>query len=304
MKKIITIGSALIDVFVKSDQFHLGKGKEGTLLCSKYGDKVEVDDFLLVGGGGAGNTAVGFARQGFEVAVIAELGKDLLADLVISEQRKEGVTTNLINQEKREQTGLSVILIAPQGGRTILVHRGASCLLEKTDLNWQAVGQADWVHQANTSGQLPLLEELFRVAAERQIGVSWNPGKADIQLVASHRLPVNKLKVDLLIVNFEEWQLFGSAQSQLAERIKEIVITNGRQGGQVLQAGRQICAYQIDTRVKPVDETGAGDAFGVGYVTAHLRGKTVDEKCQLGVKNAAAVVSHLGAKTGLLRGHA
>lgn len=88
MKKIITVGSALIDVFVKSDEFQLGKSKEGLMLCSQYGDKIEVDEFALLGGGGAGNTAVGFARQGFEVSLISETGKDVLADLIFAEQKK------------------------------------------------------------------------------------------------------------------------------------------------------------------------------------------------------------------------
>lgn len=300
MKKVITIGSALIDVFVKSDDFQLTKSQAGVLLCNLYGDKVEVDEFALVGGGGAGNTAVGFARQGFSVSLIAEMGRDLLADLVLSEQQKAGVEVDLVNQEKREETGLSVVLVAPEGGRTILVHRGAASLLEKEDVDWKKVAKADWVHQTNSSGQWPLLNELFKQAKENKIGVSWNPGKQDIEAMKKGRLRVEDVKADILLLNKEEWAMCHQFADKLKDVIREIVITDGRRGGEVILDGQVGCNYAIK-RVRPLDETGAGDAFGVGYVSAHLRGQSLQDKCELGSKNAASVVAQIGAKAGLLK---
>ena len=52
--------------------------------------------------------------------------------------------------------------------------------------------------------------------------------------------------------------------------------------------------------VTAIQETGAGDAFAVGYIVAHILGKNIKESSEWGVKNATSVIEKMGAKTGLL----
>nr|MBP7768842.1 carbohydrate kinase family protein [Candidatus Woesebacteria bacterium] len=49
-----------------------------------------------------------------------------------------------------------------------------------------------------------------------------------------------------------------------------------------------------------VDETGAGDAFAVGYVTAKRHGDSSDSAIQWALRNSQSVVQHIGATAGLL----
>ena len=49
-----------------------------------------------------------------------------------------------------------------------------------------------------------------------------------------------------------------------------------------------------------VDSTGAGDAFGSGFVAGLMLGKPIEEAVEWGKKQAASVVEHIGAKKGLL----
>jgi len=139
MYDLITIGSALIDIFIRSKQFILRPTSKGTLICQLYGEKIDVDSFLIATGGGGSNAAVGFARAGFNVATVTETGKDTLADLLLSEFHKECVATNYVAQERREETGGSVIMLGEDGGRTVMVHRGASSLLDPHDIPMRAV---------------------------------------------------------------------------------------------------------------------------------------------------------------------
>lgn len=298
---VITIGSTLIDVFIESDELSVKKTSDGVMLCQLLGDKIDVDRFTVSSGGGASNTAVGFARQGFRTAIISELGKDTLAETALHDLRDEGVVTRYVTQEKREQTGMSVILVAPDGRRTVFVHRAAASMLEKRDVNWRLVEQSKWVHLTNVSGQKDLLEKLFTIVQDdHDPGFSWNPGKADIELLTNYQLDIPKNAIDILFVNEEEWEMCKSVQLALQDRVKQIVITNGKKGGRILLNGKAHCSYEID-KVKTLEVTGAGDAFAVGFVSQHLRGNDIDECYKLGKKNAASVVQQIGAKKGLLK---
>ena len=58
---------------------------------------------------------------------------------------------------------------------------------------------------------------------------------------------------------------------------------------------KEIRAYK-----KAVEETGAGDAFCVGFVSAYLYHQSLETCLEWGKRNAASVVTQIGAKDGLL----
>jgi ribokinase len=112
MPDVISIGSALIDIFIHSDQFTIHQDQQNVLLCQDFGEKIEVESLTVHTGGGGSNTAVGFARMGFSTAIIAETGRDAFAQIVSSELEREQVDTSLLVREHKEQTGGSVILVS------------------------------------------------------------------------------------------------------------------------------------------------------------------------------------------------
>lgn len=299
-KKIATIGSALTDIFVYSDEFSLQSAQEGVLLCSRYGEKIEVGELHFLAGGGGCNTAVGFARLGYETSVFSELGQDQFAEHIIATLEEEAVNTSGMVREKREQTGVSIILLAADGGRTVLVHRGAAAQLEETDITWNNFSP-EWVHLTSVGGENSLLQRLFSEKARQGFGVSWTPGKPEIELLVSPKTELMVLTPTILLINKEEWTALSSVQAHFNQHSKYVVVTDGRNGGQVLQNGQPVSSYSVEE--KPVvDETGAGDAFAVGFVSAFLNDKSIEESCELGKRNAASVVQQYGAQAGLLRG--
>ena len=159
--RIITIGSALIDIFIRSE--HFLKDSHGIIRVGEVGGKFDVDSFILKTGGGASNTAVGFSRLGFDSAIISETGHDELAKTVIEDLRKEKVDISLMIHEKKEETGGSVILVLADGSRAVLVHRGASSQLDPKDIDIKEISQADWIHISSLSGRLDTLKHIFSV---------------------------------------------------------------------------------------------------------------------------------------------
>lgn len=300
MHDIITIGSALVDIFIKSHQFVLKPMGKGTLICQVYGEKIDVDGFKVVSGGGGSNTAVGFARAGFSVATVTETGKDAFAQVILNEFHTECVSTNYIAQEKREETGGSVILIGEDGGRTVMVHRGASSLLDPHDIPMRAVKLANWIHLSSISGRLSTIEKIVAGLEEGHTSCSWNPGAAELDLINAKKLKADTIPCQIMIVNLEEWKKIRMHQQAFKAVVPEIIVTDGQRGGKLYLKNVRRPHNYSSSGVRTVDATGAGDAFGVGYVSARLKGLAPLEALEWGIANAGSVVSQLGAKGGLL----
>lgn len=299
MDDIITIGSALVDIFISSKDFHLKKEGSALWLCEKYDAKIAVDNFKVTTGGGGSNTAVGFSRMGFTTSIVAELGVDAWSELLLSDFKKEQVDPSLLVLERQEATGGSVILSSPDGGRTVMVHRGAASMLDAKDIPDHALINSRWLHLSSISGQQSALQKIFSLVSQYQKQFSWNPGSAEIKLLNEGQLNLTGIKVTVLFVNQGEWESLATVQEQLHRQCVQIVVTNSDRGGSVYQSG-QLHHQYTGAKVEVVDGTGAGDSFAVGYVTAILNGVNIRHQADWGKKNAASVIAQVGAKAGLL----
>lgn len=306
MYDIITIGSSVIDTFIESKQFKLIGSNKGALLCQVFGDKVEIDNYTITTGGGGSNTAVGFARMGYKTGVVSELGTDLFSKVIKEDLQKEFVSCQFLVNEKKEKTGGSVILLSKGGGRTVLVHRGAASQLDPQDLPKNHLENAKFVHLSSIGGNQATLEAIFETLTPKknsqQYKMSWNPGKGELELLKSGKIEAKHIPCEIFIVNKEEWQMIVDKQAEILQYFFQIIVTDGKNGGEVLVNGKKVLNFKSSdlTANKVIDETGAGDAFCVGYVTGFLCGLDYEKCTALGVKNAGSVVQYIGAKAGLL----
>lgn len=299
MHDVITIGSALVDIFISSKDFHLKKEASALWLCEKYDEKIEVDSFKVTTGGGGSNTAVGFSRLGFKTGVVAELGTDSWSKLLLNDFEKEDVDTSLLVLERKEETGGSVILSAPDGGRTIMVHRGAASMLDAKDIPDHALIDTKWIHLSSISGQQEALHKIFSLVSKHKKQFSWNPGKDEIELLNEGKVNLIGVDVTVLFVNQKEWDSLTLVHDQLHQQCVQIVVTNSEKGGAVYQSGQLHHEYSR-AAVKVANGTGAGDSFAVGYVAAILSGVNIRNQADWGKKNAGSVIQQIGAKAGLL----
>ena len=300
MPDVITIGSSLVDIFIRSPKFAVKKTAKSKQFAVE-GDKVEMEEMQVFSGGGGTNTAVGLSRLGFQVSLISETGKDNFSHIVLAELKSEGVDTSLVVGERKENTGGSVILVAEDGQRTALIHRGASSMLDPYDISPFGIGQARWVHLTNIAGRLDTLRKIFELVKKNpQTNMSWNPGKQELALITEGKLKIDEIPAKVLIVNEEEWELVKEKQAELIKEIPEIVVTQGKKGGFVYEHGKKSIKFMA-SGAKALESTGAGDAFCSGYAAGQILGKPVRVCVEWGVRNAGSVVQHFGAKQGLLR---
>lgn len=315
MLDVVSIGSATLDIFLKSDQFKIDRHEQGVYLCEKYEGKIEARELVMASGGGATNSAVSFSRNGLRVAPIIEMGKDPASETILSELKREGVDLSFVIQEEAEITAVSVILLSGKGSGSIVTFRGASKMLTIGDIPFDKLGMilrpGGWIYLTSVGGDMELVEKVLSWGKEKGRKVFWNPGAVEIsKLKSQNSKPQLKTQIfpDILQLNRKEAvEFFGvkftddeiwKAEHCPAPEGTILIITDGERGGRECLQGK--CSWYQGIKTKMVDSTGAGDAFGSGFVTGLIKGKSIEESVEFGRRQAANVVKFIGAKQGLI----
>jgi ribokinase len=88
----------------------------------------------------------------------------------------------------------------------------------------------------------------------------------------------------------------------LARLVPIAVVSDGPKGV-VATDGKQIITAGMYEDVPVVDRTGAGDAFGSGFVAQIAQGKSLRDAIIFASANSTSVVGQIGAKAGILHVH-
>ncbi len=310
MFDIITFGSATQDIYLKSKNFRPVSGKTfmtGQGICLPLGSKIEIEGISIFSGGGGTNVAATFKNQGFKVAYCGMVGEDCFGGLVIKELKDRKIDVNFVRQTKAKSTNLSIFLIYPKKDRTILVYRGASDLLSKKDIPWSKIKNAKWFYLAPFAGPLAgLTEKLISFAKRNGIRVAFNPGYNQLTLPQPTLARILQ-KVDVLILNREEASLLTKIpyqkEAQVFKKIDALcpgvaIMTKGADG--VIVSDGQYLYRAASLGLKELDRTGAGDAFGSGFVAGLMQKNDIVFAIQLAMANSGYNLTRWGAKDGLL----
>lgn len=327
MFDIITIGTATRDVFLTSPLFKIVRDPEhlerlgfptGEAQCFALGGKLEVGKPILTIGGGAANSAMTFARQGLKTAALIKLGDDENGRAVLSDLKKEGVTT-LAAQDKETGTAYSVILLSPSGERTILNYRGASEFLKKSDIALSKI-KSRWAYISPGRIHLEVIRALIRGLKKNRTLIAMNPSKYYLELGLKRFKPILD-KLDVVIMNREEAAyLTGTKyedEKKIFKKFDELsnclaIMTEGLKGV-LVSDGKTVYKAGTYKEKRVVDRTGAGDALGSGFVASLAQAtrrkdyrscmydrKMIEAAIKLGSANATSVVEKIGAQEGIL----
>jgi len=307
MYDIISIGSATLDVFLRSKGLEIEKENGAKEICVRYGAKISVDELYFESGGGGTNTAVTFARQGLKVASIVKVGDDFAGEKIKRDLEKEGIDIKKIVTEIGGLTDYSTILWAPDGGRTILVYRGKT-KLEEDEISFDQL-ETKWFYVTSVEGNFNVIEKCVVHCMGSGIKVAWNPGMNEIQ--QKEILSVMLNDITLLNLNKEEMaEVLGVEVLKVNDLLKKaqelpceyVVITDDRNGSYLHKKRDNFwwhCGIFED--VPKYESTGAGDAFGSGLVTGFIKELSINDCLKLATANASSVVSRVGAKKGILK---
>ncbi len=308
MKKILGLGNAIVDVltFIEDeslfDKLGVTKGSM-RLIDDNEVERIleEVVDYerYMIAGGSASNTISGLAKLGARTGFVGKIGDDEVGAFFKTDLQETGVRTHLFSSELL--SGQSMILISPDGERTMNTYLGAACELVPEDLNDHIFGGYDYFH---IEGYLVQNHDLIRKAVQlaKKNGLKVSIDLASFNVVAENLDFLQQIimdYVDIVFANEEEARsLTGlepvDALHEIASMCEIAVVKVGKDGSYVKAQGKEyriqaICADCVDT-------TGAGDLFASGFLYGLTLGLPFDKCGQIGSVTAGNVVEVPGAK--------
>ena len=309
---VLAIGNALVDVIttappeflaergIAKGSMRLIPADESETLYAAMGPGREIS------GGSAANTVAGMAALGAKPAFVGRVADDQLGKVFAHDIRAAGVTYTTAPSAGGDPTGRCLIVVTPDGERTMSTYLGACQELSEADLDADSVAAAEILY---LEGYLwdPLVP---RAAMKKAIEVARaNDRKvaftlSDVFCVEGHRADFQELlksHVDLVFGNEHEvcalyqTNSIDAAMAELAQHSVMAVVTRSSAGAVVLEGGRRH-VIAGETVAKVVDSTGAGDMFAGGFMAGMVEGRSLPDCARIGCITAAEIISQYGAR--------
>lgn len=265
-------------------------------------EEVKVGELSISGGGSAANVSVGASRLGLKVGFLGNVGKDYFGKLLLEEFRREGVDTSRV-RVLEGMTGLALCLVNGAGERSILVYGGVNSNFSLANVDEEYVKEARAVFLSSVEGPkvLGAMEALCRIASQEGATIFFDPGCLFVEKGVGALKEILALSAVVKLNKVEAARLTGEKDMvKGAKKIRElgpkvVLITLGGEGCYVLAEGLET---KIPTypRFKPLDKTGAGDAFDAGFLAGFLRGWSVEESVKFGNLVASISITKVGAR--------
>jgi sugar/nucleoside kinase (ribokinase family) len=319
MRDVVAIGSTTLDLFFKTrfDVIRWPKTPLGKALVVPLGEKFGTEDVHITIGGNAANAAVTFARQGFSCALFTKIGNDIAGREVLRTLRREHVGATLVEVTPRRRTSQSILLLQ-KGERSIITYHGAIDEFTLRRVRLDAL-KAAWWYVSLPGDSYKAFNRLLSYATRHGIKVALNPSYKHLVGAGRQQLVKHLKKLALLVLNEGEAALLTGIPFRNEKKVFKVLdnmvpgivaVTQGQKGSMVSD-GHHIYHARIFKEHNLADRTGAGDAFGAGFVAGLVR---TGEQCAKGIcnprsisyalrlasANAASVIERIGATEGTL----
>jgi len=308
---VVGVGSAIVDLTARVTPGDLaGPGlAPGTMTLVDEGQAARLAAAVPVltrtSGGSVANTVVGVAALGGRAGFLGRTGDDELGEVFRADLVGTGVVLGRSAPAVGGATGRCLVLVTPDGQRTMATHLGVATSLGTGDIDLDLIRRARVVllegYLLDVPGAEELLGSLAVAAGEAEAAVAVS--LSDPELVRRHRgrlLRLLERSVDVVLGNEEEARaLAGSADLEAAAGFLEefgvlAAVTRGAAGALVVapEGRQQVPALEVSV----VDTTGAGDLFAAGFLAGLAWGADPTDAARLGAAAAAEVVGHLGGR--------
>ena len=308
---ILGIGNAIVDVVARADDSFLSRHDmhKGAMILI---DAAAADALYAAmppgqesSGGSAANSCAVAAAIGAKVAYIGKVADDQLGAVFRHDIKAVGVHFPTTPLSGGAPTARCLILVTPDGQRTMNTFLGACVTLNEADVDPALVAASAVTYLEGYLFDPPAAQAAFRKAADtahaagRQVALSLSDAfcvnrhrAAFLDLVANH--------VDILFANeaeitaLYERNTFEEAAEAARSDVALAALTRSEAGSLILRGQETVTIAAQPTKV--VDTTGAGDAYAAGFLAGLTSGKTLDVCGRMGSIAAAEVISHYGAR--------
>lgn len=306
------IGHPLLDIAINIDEeilkkLNIKKGsmnlvseKESRDILKKLG-KIKLKLALA---GSASNMLSGANALGNRVSFLGVVGKDEYGEMYQKKIEKEGIISCLTFHDSG-MTGNVIVLITPDGERTMITHLGAASNFGKEHIKENEIKNSKILHiegykLENPNTRCAILHAI-KIAKKNQTIISID--LSDTGLIRRNKKlfkDIVKKYIDVVFANEEEAMEF-SGKKDPEEALKEIakickiaVVKLGEKGS-LIKKGKKV--FKIKPyKVKMINTNGAGDSYAAGILHGLINGLKLQDAGKIASHVAALVVASAGAR--------
>lgn len=310
---VVAIGNAIVDIIAQADEallvqeglvkgsMQLVDGARATELYQHLGSGIESS------GGSAANTLAGLAALDCKCGFIGQVADDQFGEVFAHDLRSVGITFNTPAMKGHEPTGRCLILVTPDGQRTMNTSLGVANYLLESAVDKALIESGSILYLEGYLWDLPESRTAMRAALDvaRAAGRKVAFTLSDAFCIERHRADWQALikggLIDILFSNeteilaLQQGADFEAAVAATAKQVPLLVVTRGEHGAIAVQ-GEMRASVPAEPIAKVVDTTGAGDLFAAGFLAGHIKGRDLNACLTMGAIAAAEVISHYGPR--------
>lgn len=312
LKDLVGLGSPIVDLSsYGTDEFlrEYGLVKGSMTLVdldtiTRLQEAVNIS--LETSGGSAANTIVGFSLLGGSSSYIGKINNDRMGHIFRSDLESSYVALHNGRYTQDSSTSRCLVIITPEGERTMATYLGASIELHETDIVPEVISDHSVIY---IEGYLFDVPDSIRAVVKACDIAKSNGRSIALSLSDSYCVDRNRNSfkdfidsyVDILfsneaeIISLHNAQDVNTAIRQSTGICKTVVTTLGQQGSLISGPGN---AYVIDPVIvdEVVDTNGAGDLYASGFLYGLTHGYDLGLCGRLGSMSASQIISHMGAR--------
>ena len=308
MKKILGIGSALVDILsqIPNEQvlkeLNLPKGSM-TYVDAKtsveIGNKLAYLGNQMASGGSAANTMSGLAQLGVEAGFLSKIGEDEIGRFFEKQMTESHVKPLMLKSET--PSGRVQALVTADGERTFATCLGAAAEMCADDIKPELFQGWDIFYVEGYLVANPtMLKKAIETAKAQGMTIAIDLASYNV-VEESHDFLLDLVNnyVDIVFANEKEAFAFTgmepkAAVNYIAERCDIAVVKVGAKGAFV-KRGNEIVTI-LPMKADVVDTTGAGDMWAAGFLAGLVKGENLQKCGMMGAIVAANVIEVLGTK--------
>jgi ribokinase len=288
-RRIVVVGSSNTDMTIRLERI------------PSPGETLLGGEFLMAAGGKGANQAVGAARSGGRVSLVARIGADVFGHQALAGLRRDRIDVAHVYRDPKAASGVALIFVGEHGENSIAVASGANGRLSRAD-----VARAAQLIASASVLLLQLEVPLASVQAAARLGrrsgarVILNPAPArqlpDALLRQVSVLTPNETEAAMLTgINVRSDASAARAAGKLRARgVQSVIVTLGARGA--LLASDEATCVVPGFNVQAVDTTGAGDIFNGALAVALGEDQPLLQAVRFANAAAAISVTRRGAQ--------